>query len=170
MYGRNTKAKPSAVAITESIAVRVVCNSATARRELSWVHARISTNPTGSRGIIAARHLRALTPERKIESSGFKLAVSSRRLAAARPTEDSGWVQTRGVENSWWDTKRPTEGMDWEKLKRKMVEYWGSASFIDVESSGWSVRALCLMQRAPNPGRQTPHLRLLAFLISLKRY
>jgi hypothetical protein len=45
-------------------------------------------------------------------------------------------------------------------LKRKMVEQRGGRTFIDVESGGWPVSAPCPMRRAPNPGGQTPHLRL----------
>jgi hypothetical protein len=60
MHRKNTKAKPSAVAITESINVRVVM---VARRG-SWANARILTNPTGLIGIIALAD----------KSSGFKPA------------------------------------------------------------------------------------------------
>jgi hypothetical protein len=36
-------------------------------------------------------------------------------------------------------------------LKRKMVEQWGSATFIDIESGGWPVPAPCLKQRVVKP-------------------
>jgi hypothetical protein len=37
-------------------------------------------------------------------------------------------------------------------MKRKMVEQRGSATFIDVESSGWPVHAPYLKQRVTKPG------------------
>jgi hypothetical protein len=37
-------------------------------------------------------------------------------------------------------------------LKRKMVKQQGSATFIDVESGGWTVRAPCPKQRVAKPG------------------
>ena len=37
-------------------------------------------------------------------------------------------------------------------MKRKMVEQWGSATFIDVESGGWTVPTPCPKQRVAKPG------------------
>jgi hypothetical protein len=39
-----------------------------------------------------------------------------------------------------------------KRLKRKMVEQRGSATFIDVESGGWTVPAPCPKQRVAKPG------------------
>jgi hypothetical protein len=47
-----------------------------------------------------------------------------------------------------------------------MVKQQGGKTFIDVESGGWLMHAPCLMRRVPNPGRQTPHLRLLKYFSS----
>ena len=37
-------------------------------------------------------------------------------------------------------------------LKKKIVEQWGTRTFIHIESGAWPVHAPCLKQRVAKPG------------------
>ena len=109
------------------------------------------------------------TREHRIQSRRSGILALNRLglwfLVAARAVEGLFGVGLRKQGSAaHGKVKQLSEGGVRKGLKRKKVEQQGARTFIDVESGGWPVHAPCPMQRAPNPGGQTPDLRLLFFL------
>jgi len=91
-------------------------------------YARISTLRNNCR----RRHLRASTPEWKIEDSSFKLAMALWFSATVRLTrEDSGWVWVGGVGSG---VMRPSDRARkcWERIEERWPSSEERAILIDI--------------------------------------
>jgi len=134
-------------------------------RELSWSSWSCLDQDDATQWVITVATVKST--ESRVVDRGFRLQTSYIEEVFSCGEADGGfWVGLgKGGRERMVRHQATERWKGREKIKEENGRgLRGARHFIDVESGGWPMHTPCLMRRAPNPGGQTPALRLLLLL------